>query len=81
MAWGILGPGDAVFTTPFTYHATAEVVSILGATPVLVDVYQSTFNIDCEKLEIEIKKVIEEGKLKPKAVIQLIYLAYRHAIV
>jgi len=68
MAWGI-GPGDAVFTTPFTYHATAEVVSILGATPVLVDVYQSTFNIDCEKLEIEIKKVIEEGKLKPKAVI------------
>jgi UDP-2-acetamido-2-deoxy-ribo-hexuluronate aminotransferase len=68
MAWGI-GPGDAVFTTPFTYHATAEVVSILGATPVLVDVYESTFNIDCEKLEIEIKKVIEEGKLIPKAII------------
>jgi dTDP-4-amino-4,6-dideoxygalactose transaminase len=68
MAWGI-GPGDAVFTTPFTYHATAEVVSILGATPVLVDVYESTFNIDCEKLEIEIKKVIKDGKLNPKAII------------
>ena len=68
MAWGI-GPGDAVFTTPFTYHATAEVVSILGATPVLVDVYQSTYNIDCEKLEIEIKRVVEEGELKPKAII------------
>jgi len=68
MAWGI-GPGDAVFTTPFTYHATAEVISILGATPVFVDVYESTFNIDCEKLEIEIKKVIKEGKLKPKAII------------
>ena len=68
MAWGI-GPGDAVFTTPFTYHATAEVISILGATPVFVDVYESTFNIDCEKLEIEINRVIKEGKLKPKAII------------
>jgi dTDP-4-amino-4,6-dideoxygalactose transaminase len=68
MAWGV-GPGDAVFTTPFTYVATAEVISILGATPVFVDVYESTFNIDCEKLEIEINKVINEGKLKPKAII------------
>ena len=68
MAWGV-GPGDAVFTTPFTYVATAEVISILGATPVFVDVYESTFNIDCEKLEDEIKKTISEGKLKPKAII------------
>ena len=68
MAWGI-GPGDAVFTTPFTYVATAEVISILGATPVFVDVYESTFNIDCEKLEIEIKRVKEDGRLKPKAII------------
>jgi len=68
MAWGI-GPGDAVFTTPFTYVATAEVISILGATPIFVDVYESTYNIDCEKLENEIKKVINEGKLIPKAII------------
>ena len=68
MALGI-GPGDAVFTTPFTYVATAEVIAILGATPVFVDVYQSTFNIDCQKLEDEIKKVISEKKLKPKAII------------
>ena len=68
MAWDI-GPGDAVFTTPFTYVATAEVITILGATPVFVDVYESTYNIDCEKLETEIKRVIKEGKLKPKAII------------
>ena len=68
MAWGV-GPGDAVFTTPFTYVATAEVISILGATPVFVDVYESTYNIDCEKLEIEIKKVLNEGNLVPKAII------------
>jgi len=68
MAWG-LGPGDAIFTTPFTYVATAEVIAILGATPVFVDVYESTYNIDCDKLEIEIKRVINEGKLKPKAII------------
>jgi dTDP-4-amino-4,6-dideoxygalactose transaminase len=68
MAWGI-GPGDAVFTTPFTYVATAEVISLLGATPVFVDVYDSTFNIDCEKLEIAIQDTIKAGVLKPKAII------------
>tara|TARA_B100000131_G_scaffold24367_1_gene23428 strand:- start:194 stop:1324 length:1131 start_codon:yes stop_codon:yes gene_type:complete len=68
MAWGV-GPGDAVFTTPFTYVATAEVIALLGATPVFVDVYESTFNIDCEKLELAIQSTISEGKLKPKAII------------
>ena len=46
-----VGPGDAVFTTPFTFIATAEVIQLLGATPVFVDIDQSTFNIDPEKLE------------------------------
>ena len=68
MAWEI-GPGDAVFTTPFTYVATAEVISLLGATPIFVDVYESTFNIDCEKLELAIQNTISEGKLTPKAII------------
>ena len=68
MAWDI-GPGDAVFTTPFTYVATAEVISLLGATPVFVDVYDSTFNIDCEKLEIAIQKTIADGAMNPKAII------------
>jgi len=68
VAWGI-GPGDAVFTTPFTYVATAEVIALLGATPVFVDVYDSTFNIDCEKLEVVIQNTITSGKLTPKAII------------
>ena len=38
MAKGV-GSGDAVFTTPFTYIATAEVISLVGATPVFVDIY------------------------------------------
>jgi UDP-2-acetamido-2-deoxy-ribo-hexuluronate aminotransferase len=49
MAFGI-GPGDAVFTTPFTFISTAEVISLLGATPVFVDVDRKTFNIDPSKL-------------------------------
>lgn len=56
MAWGI-GPGDAVFTTPFTFIATAEVVSLLGATPVFVDIDDRTFNIDPVKLELAIQAV------------------------
>ena len=41
-----VGPGDAIFTTPFTFIATAEVIQLLGATPVFVDIDPKTFNID-----------------------------------
>lgn len=68
MAWGI-GQGDAVFTTPFTFVASAEVISLVGATPVFVDINPKTYNIDPEKLEEAIIKVKQEGKLNPKAII------------
>ncbi len=46
-----LKPGDEVITASFTYVATAEVIGLLGLTPVLVDVYHDTFDIDIEALE------------------------------
>jgi UDP-2-acetamido-2-deoxy-ribo-hexuluronate aminotransferase len=56
MSYGV-GPGDAVFTTPFTFIATAEVISLLGATPVFVDIAPQTFNLDPAKLEQAIKAI------------------------
>ncbi len=52
-----VGPGDAVFTSPFTFIATAEVISLLGATPVFVDIDPKTYNIDPAKLELAIRAV------------------------
>lgn len=60
---------DAVFVPSFTFYATAEVVSLEGASPIFVDVDERTFNMDSKKLEKAIKQVIEEGKLNPKAII------------
>jgi len=81
MAWGV-GPGDAVFTTPFTFIATAEVIALLGAVPVFVDIDPATYNMDPARLALAVEAVLKrdpslhplpkaalDTSLRPKAVI------------
>ena len=53
MALGV-GAGDEVIVPAFTFISPVEVIALLGAKPVLVDVYPDTFNIDCEAVEAAI---------------------------
>jgi UDP-2-acetamido-2-deoxy-ribo-hexuluronate aminotransferase len=64
-----IGPGDAIFTTPFTFVATAEVVELLGATPVFVDIELDSFNISSEALASQIDRITREEALTPKGII------------
>lgn len=55
--WALgVGAGDKVITTPFTFIATAEVIAVLGATPIFVDIEKDTFNIDATQIEEKITK-------------------------
>ena len=67
-AWGI-GKGDAVFVPDFTFFSSGECPADEGATPIFVDVDGRTYNIDPDKLEKAVKKVISEGKYRAKAVV------------
>jgi dTDP-4-amino-4,6-dideoxygalactose transaminase len=67
MANGV-GPGDAVVCPAFTFTATAEVVALVGATPIFADVEEATFNLDPESCRRAIATARESG-LAPKAVI------------
>ena len=62
MAYNV-GPGDAIFTTPFTFIATAEVIALLGATPVFVDIDPETFNISPQELEKAIAADQNKGSI------------------
>lgn len=57
-AYGV-GAGDEVITTPFTFFATAEAISFVGAKPVFIDVRLDTYNIDETKIE---EKITEKTK-------------------
>jgi len=67
MAAGV-GPGDAVICPSFTFTATAEVVALVGATPVFADVEETSFNLDPESLRAACATARALG-LRPKAVI------------
>ena len=62
------GPGDAILTTPFTYIATAEVISLIGATPIFIDIYPETFNMNPNGIIEAIKESKTKG-LNPRAII------------
>ncbi len=66
-----IGPGDAVFVPSFTFFASAEVIALVGAVPVFVDIDKDTYNICPQSLENEIKRVRAEGKLNLRAIISV----------
>ena len=59
MAEGV-GPGDAVFVPSFTFTATAEVVLLLGASPVFCDVDADDYNLDVADLERRVAAIRRE---------------------
>ena len=67
MALGV-GPGDAVICPSFTFTATAEVVVLVGATPVFADVEEASFNLDPASMRRACAAARKLG-LRPKAVI------------
>lgn len=64
-----IGKGDIVFVPDFTFFSTVEVVMLRGATPVFVDIYEDTFNINVEKLVEMILKIKKHTNYKLRAII------------
>lgn len=64
-----IGPGDSVLCTSFSYFATAEVIALTGAEPILVDINPNTYNIDPYCLEYVVGKCVRTGQPVPRALI------------
>ncbi|HSM83265.1 MAG TPA: DegT/DnrJ/EryC1/StrS family aminotransferase, partial [Nodosilinea sp.] len=80
-----IGPGDEVITTPFSFFATAESISIVGAKPVFVDVQAESFNLNPALIEAAITpqtRAIMPVHLygNPAAMAEIMALADRHGL-
>lgn len=80
-----VGPGDEVVTTPFSFFATAESISAVGATPVFADVDERAFNLDPDRIE---ERITERTKAilpvhlygRPAAMDRILAIAERHGV-
>ena len=68
-----LKKGDEVIIPTNTFIATAEVIRLVGATPIFVDIQEDTFNIDPNLLKQSVQDCLSMAKLQPKAVIPVDY--------
>ncbi len=81
-----IGPGDEVITTPFTFIATSETISAVGAKPVFVDIDPDTFNLDLNQLAAAITpqtKAVMPVHLfgKPLDMTALMLIANQHKLI
>lgn len=64
-----VGKGDAVFVSSYSWQATANVIELVGATPVFVDIDDLSFNVNPLQLELEIRRVKAETSLRPALIL------------